>query len=70
VDVSALLEYVDDWRSFLADGVDAEDVELLHRHERSGRTLGGPRFLERLEKMLGRVLRRNKPGQKPKKKPK
>ena len=34
------------------------------------RPLGGTRFLERLEKMLSRVLLRNKPGRKPKKKPK
>ena len=70
VEVPALLEYVDDWRSFLAGGLDVGDVELLRHHERTGRPLGGPKFLERLEKMLGRVLRRNKPGRKPKKKPK
>lgn len=70
VEVPALLEYVDDWRSFLAGGLDVGDVELLRHHERTGRPLGGPKFLEQLEKMLGRVLRRNKPGRKPKKKPK
>jgi putative transposase len=69
-DVSALQEYVGDWRSFLAAGLDDNDAELLCRHERTGRPLGGSGFVERLEKMLGRVLRRNKPGRKPKKKPK
>jgi len=70
VDVSALQEYVNDWRSFLAEGLDDSDVELLRRHERTGRPLGGSGFVERLERMLGRVLRRNKPGRKPKKKQK
>jgi len=70
VDVSALQEYVNDWRSFLAEGLDDNDAELLRRHERTGRPLGGSGFVERLERMLGRVLRRNKPGRKPKKKQK
>jgi putative transposase len=70
VDVSVLQEYVDDWRSFLAEGLDGNDVELLRRHERTGRPLGGSGFVERLERMLGRVLRKNKPGRKAKKKQK
>jgi REP element-mobilizing transposase RayT len=69
LDVSALRGYVNDWRSFLADGLDADDAQLLRRHERTGRPLGRAGFIERLEKMLGRVLRRNKPGRKSQKKP-
>jgi putative transposase len=70
VRVSPLMEYVDDWRSFLADGLEFDDAELLRRHERTGRPLGGPRFVKQLEKKLDRVLRRNKPGRKPRTKPK
>jgi len=42
-----------------------DDAEPLRRHERTGRPLGGAGFVEQLEKALGRVLRRQKPGPKP-----
>ncbi len=64
--VSALLERVADWRAFLAEGSDEEDVRLLGCHERTGRPLGSAPFIEQLEKALGRVLRTKKPGRKPK----
>ena len=37
----------------------------LRRHERTGRPLGSDIFLRRLEKRLGRLLARLKPGPKP-----
>jgi putative transposase len=37
----------------------------MHReHERTGRVLGDDDFQKRLEKKLGRILRRQKPGPK------
>jgi putative transposase len=36
--------------------------------ERTGRPLGSPKFIARLEKRLHRSLRRQKPGPKPKQK--
>ncbi|MCD6188089.1 MAG: hypothetical protein J7K09_07975 [Desulfuromusa sp.] len=41
-------------------------LDLLHRHERTGRPLGIHGFIETLEQTLGRVLQPQKPG--PKKK--
>ena len=63
--VAPLLELVDDWQAFLKLPV-AEDVKKIQQHERSGRPLGGERFVTRLEKTAGRVLRPRKPGPKPK----
>ena len=63
--VAPLLELVDDWQAFLKLPV-AEDVKKIQQHERSGRPLGGERFVTQLEKNAGRVLRPRKPGPKPK----
>ncbi|MCL5279948.1 MAG: hypothetical protein M1376_08595 [Planctomycetes bacterium] len=40
--------------------------ELWRRHERTGRPLGAPAFLDRVERRLGRVVRPARPGRKPK----
>jgi putative transposase len=57
------------WRDFLLEGLDADDAEAIRRCERTGRPLGSSRFVERLERALGRPLRRQKPGPKPTPKP-
>jgi hypothetical protein len=43
-----------------------EEINLLRAHDRTGRPLGDEAFLIGLEKRLGRILRRQKPGPKPK----
>ena len=60
-----LLELVDDWNTFLSLS-SSEELDLMQRHERSGRPLGASAFVDGLEVKLGRVLRPMKPG--PKKK--
>ena len=70
VRVAPLLKRVADWRAYLGERLDGEQVELLRRHERTGRPLGSSHFLGRLEKTLGRLLRKQRPGRKPKRKPK
>ena len=37
---------------------------LIRGHERTARPLGSDRFVRRVEKLLGRVLRPRKPGKK------
>jgi putative transposase len=47
------------------DYAEEEVAATLRRHESTGRPLGGERFLTRLEKKLGKILRPQKPGPKP-----
>ena len=62
--VGPLLEMCGDWREFLAGGLSPEEAATLRRHERTGRPPGTTRFLARLERALGRVLRPHKRGPK------
>jgi putative transposase len=54
-----------DWRRFLSTAIPEKTVEDLRRHERTGRPLGNDNFVDRLEHLLDRSLRRGKPGPKP-----
>lgn len=63
VKVAPLLNLVPDWSNFLA--LSSEDeLDLFHRHERTGRPLGASDFIETLEQTLGRALQPQKPGPK------
>jgi putative transposase len=64
VHVRPLLEIVGDWRSFINEDVPGEEIERYRLHERTGRPLGDEDFLERIEKLICRDLRRQKPGPK------
>jgi putative transposase len=65
--VSPLLAMVSDWRAFLRSAMPEEALRDLREHGRTGRPLGSVAFLDRLERLVGRVLRPRKPG--PKRKP-
>jgi len=58
---------VKDWSDWLIDGLREDEIEDLRRHTRTGRPLEDPSFVERLEALVGRVLRPRKRGPKPKK---
>lgn len=64
VKVQPLLELIDDWQAFLCEGVEKKEVDRLHLHERTGRPLGDLDFISKIEDMLCRVLRKQKPGPK------
>ena len=64
VQVAPLLGLAPNWRRRLTSAVSEEELKVLQGHERTGRPLGDDDFLVRLEKNLGRVLRRQKPGRK------
>jgi putative transposase len=66
VRVGPLLELVADWRSFIEEDITGAEIERFRLHERTGRPLGEAAFLERMETMVGRVLKRQKPGPKQK----
>ena len=66
VRVKPLLDLVPNWRAVIAQDVPEETVRELRQHETTGRPLGADRFLTRLERIVGRVLRPAKAGRKPK----
>jgi putative transposase len=66
VRVRPLLDRMDDWKDFLAEGLQDGDLENIRAHASTGRPLGSPAFVRRLEQRLGRTLARQKPGPKPK----
>src|SRR5262249_37906713 len=68
VKVGPLLEMLPDWDRFLKSRPTDEEVFALKRHENTGRPLGSEAFLRRVEQSVGRMLHRQKPGPKPKKK--
>lgn len=61
------LDRIDDFASLLKGPLTEELFEDLRRAELTGRPIGSPAFLARLEKRLGRPLRLQKRGPKPKK---
>ena len=52
------------WLDFLGQAVSEEQAALFRCHERTGRPLGSDRFVVRMERLLGRILRPRKPGRK------
>jgi len=47
---------------FGQEALSAEALDVLRRHERTGRPLGSEAFVSCLEQQLGRVLQPQKPG--------
>lgn len=68
-DVAALGRHVEDWASFLAQGLDEGEAEAIRRGERTGRPIGDKAFIETLEAETGRALSPRKAGRKPKSTP-
>jgi putative transposase len=64
VQAAPLLSVVKNGRKLLNRAVTEEQIKTFREHERTGRALGAEDFQKRLEKKLGRVLRRQKPGPK------
>jgi putative transposase len=66
VKVAPFLAMIGDWNAFLNSAIPEEELKDLRRHSRTGRPLGNETFLERLEAMVGRILKPQKRGPKPK----
>ncbi len=64
VKVAPLLGLAKNWRRLLVSAATEEQIKAFREHERTGRPLGDEAFQKRLEKKLGRILRRQKPGPK------
>lgn len=67
VDVNGIGDMVDDWKEFLSGCLNEKELDAIRSGERTGRPLGSPSFIEKLERRLKRPLARQKPGPKPKK---
>ena len=73
-DIAALGRHVRNWRSILRHGLEAGDVgeegearaEAIEARLRTGRPLAAEPWIAAQEASLGRKLRPNKPGPKPK----
>lgn len=59
-----LISQIPDWASYLREEVDESDRKLFKSHALTGRPLGNSDFIDRLEKITGRCLRKGKPGPK------
>jgi hypothetical protein len=63
VKVAPLLAMVGDWKGLLNSVLrEEEELKELRGHGRTGRPLGDEAFLERLEGLVGRVLKPQKGG--------
>lgn len=66
VNAAALSDLVEgDWTQFLAEEPPDTAVSLLRKHERTGRPLGSPGFVDRLETLLSRSLQPKRRGRPP-----
>jgi putative transposase len=52
------------WDRFLKRDLSQDEIELFRKHERTGRPMGHPNFIEHLEILLDRILKPQKPGPK------
>jgi putative transposase len=50
------------WKQFLAVDAQESEMELFRKHERTGRPLRGDPFIDKVELLLNRRLRPQKPG--------
>jgi putative transposase len=57
---------IKDWASFLALGTPESELRLFRKHASTGHPLGSDEFIEKLEKMTGRILKEKPRGRKPK----
>jgi putative transposase len=57
-----LAEMTGGWETFIKGSISPRDLAAIKRHEKSGRPMGGPEFLEYLEKRLGWEVRPQKRG--------
>ena len=66
VRVRPLLELGPRWAKHLSADLDDDTIGQFRHHEATGRPVGSERFLQRLETMVGRLLRPLKLGRKKK----
>lgn len=69
VDSRNLYGLVNNWRNYLDEQTEEiDDVQYVKRATKTGRPAGDSNFVKKIEQLTGRLLRREKPGPKNKKK--
>jgi len=63
--VRPMLDRVADWPEYIASGDDPEAIASLRSHSNTGRPAGTMEFVAQLEQISGRILRKRKPGPRP-----
>lgn len=61
-----LKDEIKDWGEFLSGDDNDRELSMFRKLSRTGRPMGEEDFIEKLENTIGRVVRRGKPGPKPK----
>jgi len=61
---NSLLSEIPDWAEYLREETVESDKELFRSHARTWRPLGDDAFIDKLEKITGRSLKKKKPGPK------
>lgn len=61
-ELAPMHERVEDWRAFLAAGLNEAELDTIRAAERNCRPLGGPAFLDRVAALLGRDPRPSRRG--------
>lgn len=59
-----LQDKIHDWKAYLNEEIN--DLDQIRKHGKTGRPLGSKEFIEKIEKTLGRIIGKQKPGPKPK----
>lgn len=59
-----LVSSIPDWASFLREETSDSEIDLIRAHSKTGRPLGNDNFIDELENITGRCLRKRKPGPK------
>ena len=62
---SELEDEIDDWKSYLGQDESEESLKLLRNHFTTGRPMGDDKFIDKLEKLSGRILKKQRTGPKP-----
>ena len=63
---SPLPSFVAEWGQYLDRPMDPRELELIQTHLQTGRPRGSDSFLDDIEKMIGRTVRPQRRGRKPK----
>jgi len=61
-----LMREIKDWRKYLAEADKEEQLRIFRKHIETGRPMGDETFIGKLEQKLGIILKKRKPGPKPK----